>query len=386
MRENSVIDLNGILEKSDDNYISDINDSSLFAKSLEINPFCSYSVQENSFPDKCNLRNLMFPPQNSDDYDVYINSTDPNSNPILTNIEDLEQKDKSYKNSIPLDENEDNKEKQDSVDGYTNNQFFSFKEIQKEIIPLLNSEIFGNKIIKDKELIKKIQQNKKLNEIKNDIKYSCGRKKLGDKTERSRTKYSYDNVILNIKGKIFNSINSFVNKVIDLYLDEDQKKNLRKAIRTKTRRENENEDLLKILSYSITKKIEKDHNLNLLQMNLKEFLSQEISSRFYSLSPDSNKIIIDLLCNEKNNEIINSILQLKVEEYLDFYTYKKEIDIIKKIENEKKVYFNRANVLLNEIAIENDNLYFSIYIFHLFNFKWWFEVKTGKQTSKKKIK
>ena len=121
-------------------------------------------------------------------------------------------------------------------------------------------------------------------------------------------------------------------------------------------------------------------------MNLKEFLSQEISSRFYSLSPDSNKIIIDLLCNEKYNEIINSILQLKVEEYLDFYTYKKEIDIIKKIENEKKVHFNRANVLLNEIAIENDNLYFSIYIFHLFNFKWWFEVKTGKQTSKKKIK
>ena len=229
MRENSVIDLNGILEKSDDNYISDINDSSLFAKSLEINPFCSYSVQENSFPDECNLRNLMFPPQNSDDYDVYINSTDPNSNPILTNIEDLEQKDKSYKNSIPLDENEDNKEKQDSVDGYTNNQFFSFKEIQKEIIPLLNSEIFGNKIIKDKELIKKIQQNKKLNEIKNDIKYSCGRKKLGDKTERSRTKYSYDNVILNIKGKIFNSINSFVNKVIDLYLDEDQKKKFKKS-------------------------------------------------------------------------------------------------------------------------------------------------------------
>ena len=186
-----------------------------------------------------------------------------------------------------------------------------------------------------------------------------------------------------IKGKIFNNIKSFVNQVIDLYIDEKQKKNLRNAIRTKTRRENEDEDLLKILDYSITKKLTKIYNLNLLQMSLKEFLSQNISPSFHSLRPDSNKIIIDLLSNEINNEIINSVLELKVEEYLDFYTYKNEIDIIKKIENEKKVNFKRSDVLLNEIILYDD-LYFTIYIFHLFNFKWWFETKTEKNTSKKK--
>lgn len=369
MKESYEILSNETPASEDVNYNIEINNSFC-------NPSYQYLNQNNSFPDLHTLYSLMFPSENSND-DTQINPTIYYQ--ISPNNEELEQTDKSYKKLISLDENE---ERQNNVDDITN-RFFSLREIKEEIIPLLNSYIFETKIIKNEEIIKKIENNKKLNEIHNNISYGCGRKTLGDKSERNHNNYSYDNVMRKIKGKIFNNIKSFVNQVIDLYIDEKQKKNLRNAIRTKTRRENEDEDLLKILDYSITKKLTKIYNLNLLQMSLKEFLSQNISPSFHSLRPDSNKIIIDLLSNEINNEIINSVLELKVEEYLDFYTYKNEIDIIKKIENEKKVNFKRSDVLLNEIILYDD-LYFTIYIFHLFNFKWWFETKTEKNTSKKK--
>lgn len=349
---------------------------------IEINesfdtPSYQYLNQSNSFPDLHTVQSLFFSNENSNDY-AQINLT--NLYQISPNNEELEQADKSYKKLISLDENE---ERQNNVDDITN-RFFSLREIKEEIIPMLNSYIFETKIIKNEEIIKKIENQKKLNEFHNNISYGRGRKRLGDKSERSHNNYSYDNVMSKIKGKIFNNINFFVNQIINLYIDEKQKKNLRNAIRTKTRRENEDEDLLKLLDYSDTKNLAKIYNLNLLQMSLKEFLSQNISPRFPSLRPDSNKIIIDLLSNEINNEIINSVLELKVEEYLDFYTYKNEIDIIKKIENERKVNFKRADVLLNEIILDNDDLYFTIYIFHLFNFKWWFETKNERNTSKKK--
>jgi len=349
---------------------------------IEINesfdtPSYQYLNQSNSFPDLHTVQSLFFSNENSN-ADAQINLT--NLYQISPNNEELEQADKSYKKLISLDENE---ERQNNVDDITN-RFFSLREIKEEIIPLLNSYIFETKIIKNEEIIKKIENQKKLNEFHNNISYGRGRKRLGDKSERSHNNYSYDNVMSKIKGKIFNNINFFVNQIINLYIDEKQKKNLRNAIRTKTRRENEDEDLLKLLDYSDTKNLAKLYNLNLLQMSLKEFLSQNISPRFPSLRPESNKIIIDLLSNEINNEIINSVLELKVEEYLDFYTYKNEIDIIKKIENEKKVNFKRSDVLLNEIILYDD-LYFTIYIFHLFNFKWWFETKIEKNTSKKKL-
>ena len=315
-----------------------------------------------------------------------LNSTDFFSKPNLTENEDSIQKYISPGNSMSLNEDEDKEQiyEDDNIPfEINNNTYISLKEIKEKLNDLLNSEKFINKIIKDEEIIKKIEQNIKLNNIIQ--KYNCGRKKKSDNSERQHNKYSYDNVIKNIKGEIFNRLISFINIVLDLYVNEEEKKILKNKIRNKNRRENENEDLLKMLKYSIINKIKKDYNLNLLQMDLKKFLSQPINSRFHSLKPESNKIIIDYLSKEgKNKEIINSILKLKVEDFLDFYTYKKEIPIVEQIEIEKKVKFEKAYVLLDKIASNNDDLFFSIFIFLLFNFKWWFNVKTGRKSSKRR--
>ncbi len=364
MNKSIDIDSKDIPENAYDNYIGEFNNSP--------SKFLDNQLSCDCLDDSINK-----------DFMNNLYSTDFLSMPNLTENEDSEQKYIYDEKIMPLNEDEDkeqNNEDHNITFEINNNTFISLKKIKEEIIK--NSEKLKNKIIKDEEIIKKIEQNIKLNNIIQ--KYECGRKKLGDKTERPHNKYSYDNVIKNIKGEFFNRLISFSNKVLDLYVDEDEKKILKKMIKNKNRRENENEDLLKMLKYQIINKIKKDYNLKLLQMTLKEFLSQDINSRFQSLKPESNKIIIDFLSKEgKNNKIINFILKLKVEDFLDFYTYKKEIAIIEKIQIEKDMKFERANDLLDEIAFKDD-LYFSIFIFHLFNFKWWFNVKTGRKSSKRR--
>ena len=71
---------------------------------------------------------------------------------------------------------------------------------------------------------------------------------------------------------------------------------------------------------------------------------------------------------------------------MNFYTYKSEIDIIKKIKSMKKVEFERANTVLNTIESNNDERYYSLFYYMFNNLKRWFINKIGRErnTVKKK--
>ena len=78
--------------------------------------------------------------------------------------------------------------------------------------------------------------------------------------------------------------------------------------------------------------------------------------------------------------MIGKVLNLKFEEWLDFFTYKKDIQFLEQIEKEKNVTLPRVEELLNKIdSSENDDSYFSIFLFLLYNVKCWFNAKRERK-------
>ena len=343
-----------IIEENDDNLVHIINNSGSIFLEEELS-----DNDPNNIIDRFNDKMIIF------NEDIFPSSTDLFSKPKFTEQEDLERSSNIlHGNSICLKE----EEKQDNIDINMNCEIIN---------NVLSVERLDNKIIKDGETIPNIEVNKKKKNSIFQTKKRGRRKTLDGTSEKAHNKYSEDNVIKKIKKIIFDSSISSVNKVIDLYTDEDKKNNLKRKIRktiTKNRREKKNEGLLKPLDFAIGNNLKRDYFLKLLNMDLKEFLSQNINGKFKLLKKDSNKIIIDEISND--NEIFESIFKIKVEEYIDFFTEKREIDIIQKIESEKKVKFKRANIVLNKI---NDKRYYSIFYSMLNNFKSWFTKKNGRK-------
>ena len=265
---------------------------------------------------------------------------------------------------------------------------YTIDKIKKEIIPELdqNDGIKGL-ITKDEKKIEKIEKNLKSKVIpkEENVEINCGRKKLGDKSVRPHDRDSFDNVIKKVKKDFIINCLSFVNKILDFCLSENKKKALIKMVRN-SRREPENKNILMDLDYEYINKLQKDFNLELLAMNLKELFSLNISKKYTALKQDSNKIIINKILEEEgNNEIIKYVFGLRLIDWLNYFTHKIEIEFLDKIESEIKVKFERAEVLLRGIGEEeNDSYYFSNYLFHLYNFKWWFERKKGRAPKKSK--
>lgn len=360
------IDINSeeITKENDDNFVQIINNSGSNFLDRELSDDNPNNITYR-FKDK--LINF--------DDETFSWPTDFLSKQKFIEQENLEQnRNILHEKLIPLKEEEE----QDKLD---------INNINYEIINNgLSVEPLENKINKDEEIIPNIELNKKLKKPFFQTKKK-GRKKKEDNSEKAHNKYSEDNMIKKIIKIIFDRLISFVNIVIDLYIDEDKKNNLKRKIRktlNKNRREKKNEGLLKPLDFKKVNHLKKDNILNLLKMDLKEFLSQKISSKFDLLKRDSNEIIINEIIND--NEIFESIFKLKVEDYLNFYTYKSEIDIIEKIQLMKNVEFERANTVLNTIESNNDKRYYSLFYSMFNSLKRWFINKIGRErnTVKKK--
>lgn len=310
--------------------------------------------------------------------------------------------DKNIENIIPLEEeNENNINSVSEIIKNTKNieiiELYGFEKINKEIIPKLNlSEEIKNKIVKDKDILQKIEKNEKIlenNEItteQNNNEIKQGRKKLGDKSIRKHNRSSYDNVIKKVKTELFTYALLFINQILNVLLSQGQKETLIYAIRNNknVKNKNKNEDLLKILDYQYTNKISKKHDLGLIKMAFKDLFSQEISGRYSSLKKESNKIIIDNLLNDVNIDVnIKFILNLKFGDWIDYFTYKKEIEELEDLKKKKNIEIKRVDTLLNDIGgLENDDTYFCNFLFHSINYKWWFQNKRGRERNVNKKK
>jgi hypothetical protein len=219
-----------------------------------------------------------------------------------------------------------------------------------------------------------------------------GRKRKDEPKDGIHNKNSEDNIIKKIKAKFIYFLLSFINSIFNSFLGDNKIILYVKFMKNITSdKEPEKEDLLKDLDYQkIVNETKKEKNLEFLKMSLKDFLSLEISPKFKTLSPHSNRNVInEIIKNEKENEIIMFVLNdLTLRDYLDIFTYKKELSDFGNLEGEKYEQimenFTRVDELLTEIDKLNDgNNYFSIFTSLLYNYERWFFIKKERNRNKK---
>ena len=270
----------------------------------------------------------------------------------------------------------------------SNCKLVSFEEIKSILTNKQFSEIcqklIKNKNIEDNEyrLInkKRTRENKPLvlfdnekgtgDKIKNGKR---GRKiKEGNQNQyrEEHNKNSEDNIIKKIKAKIVLYPLYFLNKIL--------------------KRNNKNK-LHKLDYKQYINRLKKDEDMKIFKMSLKDLYSLDISPKFKRISKDYNKNLIQSIINNDKIEEYSTIMfafNLTFEDWMELFTYKKNInDIIEKYKgidniNKKIIENNIVGVedLLKNISDNNDENYFSIFTFLLYNYKRWFLIK------KKRIK
>lgn len=137
-------------------------------------------------------------------------------------------------------------------------------------------------------------------------------------------------------------------------------------------------DSLLDLKYSYINNLKKDSDLNLLNMQLKDIVSKDISSKYTLKDKKWNEIIINKIINsEKNDEKLINLLNMTFNDWIDIFTYK--------IESEYNKNINLLQQALDKINKKNDlnKEYLSKLIFLLYNYKRWFESKKGRNTDEK---
>ena len=218
------------------------------------------------------------------------------------------------------------------------------------------------------------KRNRKSDEKTNTNTYGKGRKKGNDETIRNHNKYTPDNIIKKIKAKFIENLLLFVNILLSIY----------KGV--------ENQKILKDLDYKYINNLNKVADLQMLDMPIKDLLSQDVSAKFSSLKKDFNKTIIDYVLDKNNdNEILKFVFKMTFREWINIYTLKKKVSEIENASDETRKTIEeklpKLESLLNVIYENNDkdNQYLSYFIFYLFNYENWFFNKRERKKRKQKI-
>lgn len=283
------------------------------------------------------------------------------------------------------------------------NSFLYFNDIQDILDKnkIINNEI-KDKLIYEKNIIneenyllyKKRKRDNDLNikkdnsniffedEKENSKKIKKGRKIKNNSSNgrEEHDKNSPDNIIKNIKAKLFNYCLNFLNNVING--NSDKKKQRFKLLK---------------LNYEYIDRLKRDIDLELLETPLKNIFSLNISTKYRAKHNDHNKNIISEILNEKNKETklyhyntVKFVFDLTFGEWLDLFTFKINLDRFYNYEYEDvkfgkiKENINGLSDLLNKIAKNKKNKkeYFSLYVFYLYNYERFFMVKSPRIVKK----
>lgn len=146
-----------------------------------------------------------------------------------------------------------------------------------------------------------------------------------------------------------------------------------------------------MIDYKYIDRLNKRMDLSILYMPFKELFSKNISPRYSKLKPDSNKIIIEKLLQEECDKTnIAFVLNMKLIDWMDIFTYKKGFNSIINLDYENlgdlSHYFEYADNLILNIYIKNENDNYLLYfIIHLYNYERWFLLKVGRTRTLKNI-
>ena len=238
--------------------------------------------------------------------------------------------------------------------------------VKKEIIDKIN----GNYITKkEKESVSlfEIKQKQKRTKNPNDsndseekTNFDIGRKKKTDNTKRKHDKNVPDNIIKKCKRIFFKYIIIFINSLIKTYKTNHQ----------------ENYEFKNLSYENYVNNLKKDKEIILLNMPLKDLVSLDVSNKYASNASFNKEKMEKILEEEKDNTIINSILNMTFGEWIDVFTFKNEINYY--------LEFNELQDVLIDLYNKEDKEYFSRFIFYLFNYKNWFQNKKPRKPKKRK--
>ena len=315
---------------------------------------------------------LNFPKEKTTNYQTNKNEIDYGKNNNIIN---------SQKKEATVDDNYE-----------TIDNFCSFEKINNIL----------EKNVKSKRVLQKFQKNEKIyeaeeklckkkrkreenilkptEEIKEENKIKRGRKSQNYENREEHNKMSSDNIIKNIKSKLFLLLIESINNIIKKSAEDKPK--------------------LYKLNYKFVNQLNKEIDLKYLNMTLKELISMEISSKYKIIPSDANKTFIESLINKTNEtkeefgedyDTILFVLNMTFREWLDMFTYKKNINDLKAQHNQlKNINFEKIennisslNNLLEELMDKHDEKYFSFFIFYLYNYERWFSIKSGRNRKNK---
>ena len=263
------------------------------------------------------------------------------------------------------------------------------EEIKENFMRIKNTSEIGLKLTKNKFIddaekkLCKIKRNRDIevennepcilikNENEEGEKKKRGRKiNITKKTKILHDKYSQDNIIKKIKGKFLGYIVKFLNNLL-------KQSNYRKK-----------KYKLYKLNYKYINQLKKEEDLEIFKKKLKELLSLEISPKYKKISKLHNKKIINEIFENKdlsNYQVIKFAFELTFKEWIELFTYKKNVyEIIKhndeNIIEEIEKSMIHVDVLLKKILDKNDdNHFFSIFTFFLYNYEEWFLIKRERK-------
>ena len=274
---------------------------------------------------------------------------------------------KSY---ISIDEIEKN-----IFDKETFKDIFTFDIKNKLIKDIQTDESFLNKK-RFKDITDNNESNNKFS-IEEEKPNKRGRKPKNEQGERKHNKNSGDNIIIKIKTKLFKYLINNLNKTL--------KKKLCISF---------NKRIIYDLDQKYIKQLKRNINLQLLDKPLKNLLSLDISTKYNNqkIPIDTNKINIQKILYNEPDDTIKFIFNMTFRDWIECFICKKnlyELLSINNIENKFLIDFESIkeiteglNEFLKEIAEENDDNYFSLFIYYLYNYECWFFNKKGKIKTK----
>lgn len=370
--------------------------------------------------------NKQIPPKEELDFEDWISKNNINN---ISNLEEI------FLNSFPnLDEERNTViinggyfqilEHYKNIIGNKISQKFPFHFIIKRPIPNLLSEkdIFTtmeekiniNKNIKEilysvqnitnilidnvkKEITQTNNARYKKNSRENKNESKLGRKKKDDYSFRYHSKYAPDNIINKIKNVLKKYLIIFVNNVINSLYKKQQKISLLNKLNLPV---HNTSSLIKDIDYkSMAKKKKKSDNLELINFKIKEFLSQNISSRYKNLNKvekdlsNYNTLVIKGLLddnkNKENNNLFNFIFsELKIEDWLNIFIHQKELNdfaAFNSLENSQKNIVEKSLVRIEEYfdeLLDEGDIYFYCFILLIYYFKRYFVIKQERRCKK----
>ena len=246
--------------------------------------------------------------------------------------------------------------------------FFSYQSTEFTLDSLSNRfeiERYNN--------IEFVQNTRERQNENNQVLKKFGRKNKKSFEEGTHTKNSEDNMITKIKIAIINAIlfllnNSFIHK--DFSTGTSQK-------------------FLKIES-CIYKTIKKDVNLEILDLTIRELLSKNISTKYYTKDNNHNIELIKKIYEEKIETNIINILNLTFRDFLNLFRLKISKELEKKIsviENIKEKFMN-ITVFIEKIKQQEEengetdekiNKYINGLVDLCDHYEDWFNNKKGRE-------